>query len=83
MEKKSCKNCNLCKLAYRLFWYSFSKSYDYYCTENDEMTEAENVCYKWRQKEKQAVDLSAARFVEAEEDINIIKKLVFVNFINN
>ena len=59
--------------GYRL---SYSLLYPkYYCTNCKQLTERESVCDNW-QKRKRGYDISLQRFIQAEEDIKALIKLL-------
>ena len=71
MRAKSCKSCECRKRIYRQFGFGYYRDKKYYCTARKEMIGRGSGCDLWQRKIK-GVDISRARFDEAEADIAYI-----------
>ena len=68
---KTCGNCIFFKQIYKRFISSYSKYNLYYCEKLCQVTDKENFCERWKQKDR-TFDFSKRRFDEIEEDIKFI-----------
>ncbi len=70
-KEKKCKDCDACKKVYRICALSFIRDREYYCTENEMLTQNQNGCDRWRKKVP-CIDLSTQRFEKLKEDLEFI-----------
>lgn len=74
MNKKECKTCRYGETLYVGMTKYANWENLCYCALKEEMQKLNFVCAQWEKRQKPEYDYSAARFNEAEEDVNYLIK---------